>query len=220
MERHNHIDENPLRQLRTPKKGRQLPHFLPYHEVLELLELPELDNPLGLRDRAILELFYASGLRISELVQLDAGDIDWSSRMLHVTGKGGKDRIVPFGSEAAGALGDYWEEGRPVLAARRKEHPVEPEEESAVFLNRLGGRLTQRGVQYRVRKYVDKLALVRRLTPHTLRHTFATHLLEGGADLRTVQELLGHESLSSTQIYTHITQAQLKAVYRSAHPRA
>jgi len=220
LERRRHIMENPVRTLRTPKKERRLPHHLQYDRTFDLLETPPTDTPLGLRDRAILELLYASGLRVSELVGLDTPDVDWGDGFVQVTGKGNKDRIVPFGSQAASALMRYLEHGRPELVANRGRHPVPPADTDALFLNRLGGRLTARGVQLKVKRYVDELARTTNVTPHTLRHTFATHMLEGGADLRTVQELLGHESLRTTQVYTHVSQSRLRDMYFDTHPRA
>jgi len=220
LSRQGHISTNPLHLVHTPKSERKLPRHLQYDRVYDLLEAPSTSNPLGVRDRAILELLYASGLRVSELVTLDTEDLDWQESFVRVTGKGNKDRIVPFGQEAYRALQVYLESGRPALAAKRTRHPVASEDAEALFLNRLGGRLSQRGIQLMVRKYAGELAQVSNVTPHTLRHSFATHMLEGGADLRTVQELLGHESLRTTQLYTHVTQARLRDMYYNTHPRA
>jgi len=209
------IKNNPLILIRTPKKGRSLPHFLYRTEVEKLLEQPKSKGPLGLRDQAMLELFYSSGLRIGELVQINIIDVDFSGRVIRVKGKGRKERVVPLGSYACRALLEYLQEARPVLTEKTNPSPDEP-----LFVNSRGKRLTTRGVYGIITKYLKEVAPFRNLTPHSLRHTFATHLLEGGADLRSVQELLGHSRMSSTQIYTHITGERIRSVYQKAHPRA
>ena len=209
------IKNNPLLLIRTPKKGRPLPQFLYQAEVEKLLEQPKSKGPLGLRDQAMLELFYSSGLRIGELVQSNMIDVDLSGRVVRVKGKGRKERVVPLGSYACHALLEYLQEARPALTEKRNPSPEEP-----FFVNARGKRLTTRGVYGIITKYLKEVAPFRNLTPHSLRHTFATHLLEGGADLRSVQELLGHSRMSSTQIYTHITGERIRSVYQKAHPRA
>ncbi|MGI6357526.1 MAG: tyrosine recombinase XerC [Bacillota bacterium] len=203
--------DNPLQHLSTPKQKRALPEFLYPRECSSLLEAPD-DSDLGKRDRAILELLYATGMRVSELVGLNLYDVDHGQGYVRVFGKGAKERIVPVGRLACAALDDYVAHSRPKLAQGTNEQ--------ALFLNRLGGRLTDRSVRRMVDKYVTLAALDQDVSPHTLRHTFATHLLDNGADLRSVQELLGHSSVSTTQIYTHVTKERLKTVYNQAHPRA
>lgn len=195
----------------VPKSPRRLPRFLEPAEVQALLAAPDLGSPLGLRDRAIAEMLYAGGLRVSELVGIDRGDTDWGQGELRVLGKGGKERIVILGQPALEALSSYLREGRPRLAKGSTR---------ALFLNYRGGRLTARGVQTVLDRVAKAAGLMKRVTPHLLRHTFATHLLGGGADLRVVQELLGHADLSTTQVYTHVTQRQAREVYMRAHPLA
>lgn len=214
MEQRGKIKQNPARPLFHPRLDRRLPSFLDRAEIEDFLSLPSKDAA-GLRDKAILELFYATGLRISELVSLSIYDVMDSGGELRITGKGDKERVVLYGSHAQKALDIYLNEGRPGMAkAKTGKSP------QALFISRSGGRLTPRSIQRMVKKYILAYGEKKKVTPHTLRHTFATHLLEGGADLRTVQELLGHSSLSTTQIYTHITQERLKAVYDKTHPRA
>jgi integrase/recombinase XerC len=209
------IDNNPLVLVRTPKQTKHLPQFLYSTEVNDLLDNPAGKGKLEIRDHAILELLYSSGIRIGEAVQIDVGDVDFGRRSLRVKGKGQKERIVPFGSHASAALQWYMMEGRPLICGKKNPSPIEP-----LFVNWRGKRLTTRGAYGIINKYLKKVAPTRNLTPHSLRHTFATHLLEGGADLRSVQELLGHSRMSSTQIYTHVTGERIKAVYEKAHPRA
>jgi integrase/recombinase XerC len=204
---------NPAQGVKTPKVPKTLPRHLRPGEVEDLIEAPSGDEPLRKRDRAILELLYAAGLRVSELVGLDWKDIDLSARVLRVMGKGSKERMVPFGRPAADALRrwlEVWEGVRDPMK----------EDEDPVFLNHAGGRLTDRSVRRVIDRWVDAAAVARGVHPHTLRHTFATHLLENGADLRAIQELLGHSSLSTTQKYTHLEVDRLLSVYRDAHPRA
>jgi integrase/recombinase XerC len=206
------IEYNPIKAIATPKLEKRLPNFLYQDEMNKLLEAPDKDTPFGLRDRAILETFYSSGLRISELVTIDVSQLDFSLGYLRVMGKGSKERIVPLGSYAIKAINTYLETGRPKL--------ITDPQEQAVFLNKHGKRLTPRGIRYMLDKYVEEISLAHHISPHTLRHTFATHLLENGADLRAVQELLGHVSMSTTQIYTHVTKERLRNVYKNTHPRA
>jgi integrase/recombinase XerC len=208
---------NPAQAVRTPKVPKTLPRHLRPGEVENLLEAPATsDTPLALRDRAILELLYAAGLRVSELVGLDWRDIDLSARVLRVMGKGRKERMVPFGRPAQEALKQWLEAWEGV---RTCGGPWE-DDDDPVLLNFRGGRLTDRSVRNILDRWVDSAAVARGVHPHTLRHTFATHLLENGADLRTIQELLGHSSLSTTQKYTHLEVERLLDVYRGAHPRA
>ncbi|HEX6901481.1 MAG TPA: tyrosine recombinase XerC [Thermoanaerobaculia bacterium] len=208
------LQANPAQGVKTPKAPKTLPRHLRPGEVESLIEAPSGDQPLERRDRAILEVLYAAGLRVSELVGLDWQDIDLSARVLRVMGKGSKERMVPFGRPAAEALRawlEVWETARGA---------VDDGDGEPVFLNRFGGRLTDRSVRRVIDRWVDAASVARGVHPHTLRHTFATHLLENGADLRAIQELLGHSSLSTTQKYTHLEVERLLSVYRGAHPRA
>jgi len=209
-------EDNPAAGVRMPKFSRPLPRHLRPGEIEALLEAPQGDEPLVRRDRALLELLYATGLRVGELVSLDWDDIDLSGRVLRVMGKGGKERMVPFGRPAGEALRTWLESWGGV---RRTETPEGPGGEP-VFVNHRGGRLTDRSVRRLLDRYVEAAALAAGVHPHTLRHTFATHLLEGGADLRAIQELLGHSSLATTQRYTHLEVERLLSVYREGHPRA
>jgi integrase/recombinase XerC len=211
------VAANPARAVKTPKAAQTLPRHLRPGEIEALVEAPDLSGPLGRRDRALLELLYATGLRVGELVSLEWPDLDLGAQVLRVLGKGGKERMVPFGRAAAEALRAWladWVGVREEAGAS-----VDPEAEP-VFLNHRGGRLTERSVRRRVDRYVPDAALAAGVHPHTLRHTFATHLLEAGADLRSIQELLGHASLSTTQRYTHLDVERLLSVYRESHPKA
>jgi integrase/recombinase XerC len=204
---------NPARALRNPRKGRSLPHFLTTEEIGKLLSAPAADSPMGLRDRAILETMYSAGLRVSETVGLSDGDLDMAQGVLRARGKGRKERLSPLGSYAIRAL-QAWLRLRAIS-------PKEPQgREAPLFTNRFGTRLTTRSVGRMLEKYLRETGLDRRTSPHTLRHSFATHLLDRGADIRSVQELLGHKSLVTTQIYTHLSTANLRAAYEKAHPRA
>ncbi|MFQ5858397.1 MAG: tyrosine recombinase XerC [Anaerolineae bacterium] len=207
------LDTNPIRAISSPKIPKRLPDYLDLYEVEALLAAPDATVPQGQRDRAIMEVLYASGLRVSELVSLNLSNVDVPHGELRVWGKGAKERLALLGEPACRALRRYIRDGRSKLI---KENRVT----NALFLNRLGSRLSTRSVSNILHKYAKLAGLERRVTPHIMRHTFATHLLDGGADLRTVQELLGHADLSSTQIYTHVSQARAKEVYRKAHPRA
>ncbi len=201
----------------TPKVPRSLPKFLYYEQVIKVLSLPRRDTFLGMRDRAILELLYGCGLRITELVNTDISSLDREERLLKVRGKGARERIIPVGRAAARAVEDYISGSRPHLLARSKKDQGRRE---ALFLNGRGRPLTDRGVRWIFHRYIQQVSREEGVSPHALRHSFATHMLEKGADLRTVQELLGHMSISTTQIYTHVTREQLQKVYYSAHPRA
>ncbi len=198
-----------------PRQEQNLPRFLYYHEVAALLEAPDRGTHLGFRDRAIIELLYASGLRVSELVGMIPDSCQLAERLVKVTGKGRKDRIVPLGRVAAAYLAEYLERVRPALLALHKER----QETDRLWINHRGGSLSDRGVRQMFAKYIRRVSQKEGITPHSLRHSFATHLLERGADLRVVQELLGHVSVSTTQVYTHVTRERLQEVYRQAHPR-
>ncbi|NLM26100.1 MAG: tyrosine recombinase XerC [Firmicutes bacterium] len=205
------IERDPSQLIKLPKKGKFLPETLTVDEMELFLSGFDLNAPLDLRNKAIFELLYSTGIRLTELVNLDVEDIQSSFDFIRVFGKGRKERIVPVGEYALKAIDDYLTKARPKLAKAGQ---------TALFVNNKGTRLTQRGVQYLVRRQIEKVSLKKDISPHTLRHSFATHLLDAGADLRTVQELLGHASLSSTQIYTKVSQSRLKSVYNQAHPRA
>jgi integrase/recombinase XerC len=206
------VSANPIEQVSSPKLDKRLPSFLTIEEVERLLNAPDLSTPQGQRDRALLELLYASGLRVSELVNLDLSQINLDTNEIRVWGKGSKERVVLMGEPAAEALRNYLSQGRPKLLGEKKDN--------ALFLNRYGQRLPERSVQKILKERANQAGIGKRVHPHMLRHTFATHLLDGGADLRVVQELLGHARLSSTQIYTHVTKGQARKVYLSAHPMA
>ncbi|WP_166831089.1 tyrosine recombinase XerC [Thalassoroseus pseudoceratinae] len=206
-------DTNPAKALRTPRAGRKLPHFLTTEQVGQLLDAPSANTPDGLRDRAILETTYSAGLRVSELVSLNVSNWDRDADVLRVLGKGRKERVAPIGSYAARALDRYLEVREPAAS-------LPPAEQDALFLNRFGKRLSDRSVRRMLDKYLLQTGLNQLTSPHTLRHSFATHLLDGGADLRSVQELLGHKSLTTTQIYTHVSTRRLRETYELAHPHA
>lgn len=205
------VTQNPAKPLRNPRPDRKLPHFLTTRQVSQLLEAPPADQPLGLRDRAMLETTYSAGLRVSELVAIDDDDLDLPGGLVRVRGKGRRERLAPLGRFAVRAI-ERWQRVRPQSADSGATHPL--------FLNRFGRRLTTRSVARMLDKYLQQTGLDQRTSPHTLRHSFATHLLDRGADIRSVQELLGHKSLVTTQIYTHISMASLRATYEKAHPRA
>lgn len=216
--RQGYLSANPARGVATPKRGKRLPNFLHPDEAKDLIESPK-PSPLGLRDRAILETMYGTGIRVGELVALDIGDIERELGCIRAFGKGSKERIVPIGSFALDAIDRYLQVGRPYLLMQRKGDGTGKDEE-ALFLNRWGTRLSARGVERMVGRYITRLSVAKKVSPHTLRHSFATHLLDAGADLRVVQELLGHANVSTTQIYTHVTREKLRSVYNRAHPRA
>jgi integrase/recombinase XerD len=205
-------DSDPTATLTAPRRSRKLPQVLTRGEVEKLLSQPRGTDPHALRDRALLELMYASGLRASEAIGLELSDLDVEERVLRARGKGSKERVVPIGQAALKALTVYLERGRPELAKNRPEPHV--------FLNFRGGQLTRQGLYKIVRRHATTAGLADRMSPHTLRHTFATHLLAGGCDLRSVQEMLGHADVSTTQLYTHLSSERLKDVYFKAHPRA
>ena len=207
------LAKNPLEQTASPKLDRRLPSFLTVEEMVRLLKAPDLTTPQGQRDRALIELFYAAGLRVSELVNLNLEQVNIDTREIRVWGKGSKERMVLMGEPAARALTNYIGQGRPRLQGEKGDR-------GALFLNNRGRRLTERMVQKILSKHARLAGINKRVYPHLLRHTFATHLLDGGADLRVVQELLGHANLATTQIYTHVTQSRARKVYLSAHPMA
>ena len=209
------IDSDPSELLEGPKTGRTLPTVLTQAEVETLLEDADDADSLGLRDRAILELMYATGVRISELVNLRVRDLDLEERLIRVLGKGSKERIVPFGGVALDAVRTYLSEARPALAQVGGRAAG-----GTLFLGRRGNPLTRKGAWDIVRRHVRSAGIQKRVTPHTLRHTFATHLLQGGADIAAVQEMLGHADISTTQIYTHLDRSYLSEVHRQYHPRA
>lgn len=213
LQRRGLVSRDPAAQLGTPKRGRRLPKALRADQVAALLSAPDAATPLGLRDRAVLEALYASGARISELCGLDVDDLDLAAASARLLGKGRKERIVPLGEPACVAVERWLDGGRPALVAAAGQAPP------AVFLSRRGGRMTDDDARAAVR-HAGATAGLGSVTPHQLRHSYATHLLEGGADLRAVQELLGHVSLATTQIYTHVSREHVRARYEAAHPRA
>jgi integrase/recombinase XerC len=215
LEKNGMIDGNPAADFSSPKLEKYIPGYLPVDDMFRVLERPAKDKPLGLRDLAILEVLYSCGLRVSEAAALNLDRIDFEDRLVRVIGKGNKERIVPIGRKALSAIGEYLT-GTGHL--RRKASP-DPGGE-ALFINAYGRRLSTRSIGLIVKRYAGELGLPSDISPHSLRHTFATHLLDGGADLRSVQELLGHSSLSTTQKYTHVSLDRLMEVYDRAHPRS
>ena len=212
LRREEIVDDDPAAKLATPRRGKKLPEVLSYAEVQKLLAQPRGDEPTVSRDRALLELMYASGLRASETIGLEVGDIDLEHGIVRARGKGSKERLVPVGQKAVAAVRGYLRSGRPKL--------VRSHEERKLFLNFRGGSLTRQGLYKIVLRHAESAGLKGRMSPHTLRHSFATHLLTGGCDLRSVQEMLGHADLATTQLYTHLSGEDLKEVYFKAHPRA
>lgn len=206
-------EQNPAKPLRNPRRQRKLPHFLSTDEIARLLAAPNTREVLGLRDRAILETTYSAGLRVSELVAMNDSDLDFPAGLTRIRGKGRVERLSPLGSFAIRAL-QRWLKKRSLAVDQRGD------EGTPVFVNRFGRRLSSRSVSRMLEKYLKVTGLDTRTTPHTLRHSFATHLVDRGADIRSVQELLGHKSLITTQIYTHLSTANLRATYEKAHPRA
>ena len=207
------MQEDPMQHIDTPKKASVLPKVMSYEEVENLLTIPDVKTTLGMRDRTLLEVMYATGLRVSELTNLKMDDLRLELELIQTIGKGDKERIIPIGETAVRWLEEYLALSRPLLLKKS-------EESHYVFLNHRGGQLTRQGVWKNIKKIVQKAGVTKHVTPHTLRHSFATHLLENGADLRIVQELLGHSDISTTQIYTHISKKRLSKVYQEYHPRA
>ncbi len=212
LRREEVIDHDPTAELRAPRKDQRLPKVLSRDEVARLLCAPRGTNPAALRDRALLELMYACGLRASEAIGLTVADVDLEAGLLRATGKGSKERIVPIGREAVTAVRIYLERGRPAFVGLAPEPHL--------FVNQRGSGLTRQGLYKIVQRYARAAGLDGKMSPHTLRHTFATHLLAGGCDLRSLQEMLGHADIATTQIYTHLSADRLKDVYFAAHPRA
>jgi integrase/recombinase XerC len=212
-QREGFVTSNPAKALRTPRVGRKLPHFLTIEQITKLLEAPPANEVEGLRDRALLETMYSAGLRVAELVGMDVDAWDRDANIVRVFGKGRKERIAPIGRHASRAL-ERW------LEVRQPAPDAKPADRDAMFLNRFGTRLTTRSVGRMLEKYLAQSGLDQITTPHTLRHTFATHLLDGGADLRSVQEMLGHKSLTTTQIYTHVSTKRMRDTYEESHPHA
>ena len=212
LNREQQIDDAPFRSLYHPKKEERLPSFFYEEELTQLFEKNQGNEPKQIRNIALLELLYATGMRVSECVSLEISDIDFHYNIIRVMGKGRKERIIPFGQYAHEALTAYLETIRPVLMKNTQHQKV--------FVNLRGGELTARGVRYILSEMIEHASMHTKIYPHMLRHTFATHLLNNGADMRTVQELLGHASLSSTQIYTHVTKEALRKTYMNSHPRA
>lgn len=212
--RENILEDNPLTLVSSPKETKHLPKFVHYEDLKELFELPD-NSPAGLRDRAMMELLYGGGLRVSEMCSLKMNQLIFPIRSVKVMGKGKKERLVPLGDYALKAIREYLEKGRPQLVK------ADNEEEQGVFLNQRNGHpITDRAVRDVLNKYVLRLSKTWKVTPHMLRHSFATHMLENGADIRIIQELLGHERLSTTQIYTHITKSHMMEIYKESHPRS
>jgi integrase/recombinase XerC len=215
LRREEIIEHDPTAMAVAPRRDQTMPTHLSEPEIERLIETPDTADPLGRRDRAILELFYASGLRLSELVAIDLEDLSLSERMVRVMGKGGKERLVPFNQSTLGALRAWMNDRAAIFALRQHSDVRDP-----LFINYRGTRLTGRSVDRLLRRYVARCSTRLGISPHALRHSFATHLLQRGADLRAIQELLGHARLSTTQRYTHVNAAQLIDVYRKSHPRA
>ncbi|MGB2987434.1 MAG: site-specific tyrosine recombinase/integron integrase [Phycisphaerae bacterium] len=211
--RRSYVQAHPLASIRTPKQDKRLPKFLEVEQITKLLATPDDNTLLGARDRAMLEVLFSTGVRVSELVDLDFADVDFEGQTIRVRGKGKKQRTAPIGPTAIAAIRKY-------LELRRGDARSAAFDQNALFVNKHGQRLSTRSVRRKMDKYLAEAGLDPSISPHTLRHSFATHMLNSGADLRSVQELLGHQSLSTTQVYTHLTTPRLKAVYDEAHPRS
>ena len=211
--RRGYVSSNPVASIRTPKQEKRLPKYLEVEQIEKLFSNCDTTTLLGARDRAILEMLYSTGIRVSELVALDVSDIDLANSVIHVRGKGKKERVIPIGPGAVKAVLHY-------LDLRRNAFQSGQHDTNALFINKHGQRLSTRSVRRKLDKYLLEAGLDLSVSPHTLRHSFATHMLQRGADLRSVQEMLGHQSLSTTQIYTHLTDENVKKQYDKAHPRA
>jgi integrase/recombinase XerC len=212
LKKHNHINNNPMLLITNPKQDKKLPNFLYYNELTKILDIPDKKTPFGLRDALIIELFYSTGIRVGEIVNIRIKDIDLSNKKINIIGKGNKERIVLYGSVCNDLLKEYIDNKRQLINETiNTDH---------LFINHLGNKLTPRGIEYILNKVIKKSDVNSLVTPHTLRHTFATHMLNEGADLKSVQELLGHENLKTTQIYTHVSNERLRSVYLKTHPRA
>ncbi len=212
LESNNYIEKNPTEKLGPVKKSRKLPAVLSFQEIEKILNVPNTDDITGLRDKAILETFYSSGLRVSELINLKINDLFFEDDVIRVLGKGAKERIVPIGSSAVKWLKEYFVRSRPHLEKKSKSQNI-------VFLNKRGTKLSRMWIWKIFNYYAKEAGITKEIHPHTFRHSFATHLLEGGADLRAVQEMLGHADISTTQIYTHVDRNYIKQVHRDHHPR-
>ena len=210
--KNKYIIKNPIEKISAPKISKSLPGVLDINEIEKILSKPMVDNKLGLRDKAILELFYACGTRVSELINLKVNDLFFEDEIIRVFGKGSKERLIPIGSSAIKWVTDYLKRSRPLLMKKYKS-------ENYLFLNSRGSKLSRMGVWKIIDRYVKEAGIEKEVHPHTLRHSFATHLLEGGADLRAVQEMLGHADISTTQIYTHIDRDYIKQIHKQYHPR-
>ncbi|MBN1254481.1 MAG: site-specific tyrosine recombinase XerD [Deltaproteobacteria bacterium] len=211
LAREGYLEANPLEDMELPRLGPTLPHVLTIQDIERLLAQPDAETPRGIRDGAMLELLYATGMRVSELVELPTSGLNLEVGFVMVRGKGGKERIVPVGEVAMDRVRTYLEQGRPAMLKGR--------ESSYLFVNNRGGRLSRQGFWKILRQYALKTGITKRITPHTLRHSFATHLLERGADLRFIQAMLGHVDISTTQVYTHVNQEYLRKLHRQYHPR-
>jgi len=220
LHRRGLIESNPMTLIRSPKQTKRLPKAITVEQIEKLLTMPDNSDTLGARDRAILETLYSTGVRVSELVDLDRADLDQTGQTLHIRGKGKKERIVPLGSHALAAIRHYLTLLEPDARFAKLRDLVVAGQRLPLFVNKNGGRLSARSVRRKLDKYLLAAGLDPTISPHTLRHSFATHLLDNGADLRSVQELLGHQSLSTTQIYTHLTSVRVRSAYNDAHPRA
>jgi integrase/recombinase XerC len=212
LKKHNHINNNPMLLITNPKQDKKLPNFLYYNELTKILDIPDKSTPFGLRDALIIELFYSTGIRVGEIVNIKIKDIDLSNKKINIVGKGNKERIVLYGSVCNDLLKEYIDSKRQLINEKVNTDNL--------FINHLGNKLTPRGIEYILNKVIKKSDINTKVTPHTLRHTFATHMLNEGADLKSVQELLGHENLKTTQIYTHVSNERLRSVYLKTHPRA
>jgi integrase/recombinase XerD len=210
--KNKYIVKNPIEKITAPRISKKLPGVLDINEVDKILSTPKVDDKLGLRDKAMLELFYACGTRVSELINLKVNDLFFDNEIIRVFGKGSKERLIPIGTSAIRWIGEYLKKSRPLLMKKSKS-------ENILFLNSRGSKLSRMGVWKIIDRYVKEAGIEKDVHPHTFRHSFATHLLEGGADLRAVQEMLGHADISTTQIYTHIDRDYIKQVHKQYHPR-
>lgn len=210
--KNKYIVKNPIEKITAPRISKKLPGVLDINEVDKILSAPKVDDKLGLRDKAMLELFYACGTRVSELINLKVNDLFFDNEIIRVFGKGSKERLIPIGTSAIRWIGEYLKKSRPLLMKKSKS-------ENILFLNSRGSKLSRMGVWKIIDRYVKEAGIEKDVHPHTFRHSFATHLLEGGADLRAVQEMLGHADISTTQIYTHIDRDYIKQVHKQYHPR-
>jgi integrase/recombinase XerD len=210
--KNNYIIKNPIEKITAPKIAKRLPGVLDVNEIDKILSTPDVKEKLGLRDKAILELFYACGTRVSELIDLKVNDLFFDDEIIRVFGKGSKERLIPIGSSAIKWVGEYLKKSRPLLMKKSKS-------ENNLFLNSRGSKFSRMGVWKIIDRYVKEAGIEKEVHPHTFRHSFATHLLEGGADLRAVQEMLGHADISTTQIYTHVDRDYIKQIHKQYHPR-